>query len=81
MARLLTVEAAPGFARGCKVPFCTAFAAGFGLARVPDTGEFAGNKRLARNRPVENHSRGANPIVDSLGYSVSSEGKHAAIMR
>ena len=63
------------------MPFCTAFAADFGLARVPDMGKFASNKRLAWNRPVDNHSRGANTIVDSLGYSVSLEGKHAAIMR
>ena len=63
------------------MPFCTAFAADFGLARVPDMGKFASNKRLARNRPVDNHSRGANTIVDSLGYSVSLEGKrgHNAI--
>ena len=63
------------------MPFCTAFAAGFGLARVPNTGEFASNKRLARNRPVEKHLRGTNSIENSLGYPVSSEGKHAAIMR
>ena len=63
------------------MPFCTAFAADFGLARVPDMGKFASNKCLARNRPVDNHSRGANTIVDSLGYSVSLEGKHVAIMR